>query len=457
MKRSIEFDKYAYTIKTAQAAGQTVCYRAYENLVYVENPVDTKYQTMNIYVPEIYYKDPERAPFALEEAPILFPNDVGGYMPGLPQKPGLTFRGTINATFYGLQKGYVVAAPGARGRGLTDSQGCYTGTAPACIVDLKAAIRYLRHNRGTVPGNVERIISNGTSAGGALSALLGSTGNHPDYEPYLEAMKAAKERDDIFAASCYCPITNLEHGDMAYEWEFCGLDRYTFREEPEREMTEAQKAFSEPEKALFLDYINGLKLKDPRRGELKLDDRGEGSFRDYISDFVLVSAQKELDQGRGLSGLPWLYIENGKAVGLDWKGYIQHRTRMKAAPAFDDVRLGTPENELFGNADIQYRHFTEFSLRHSQADGRMAEADRIKQMNPMNYVSDPKSTVCDYFRIWHGTIDRDTSLAISAVLTVSLQMQGKKVDYALPWEIPHAGDYDLEELFAWIEKICGMG
>ncbi len=22
-------------------------------------------------------------------------------------------------------------------------------------------------------------------------------------------------------------------------------------------------------------------------------------------------------------------------------------------------------------------------------------------------------------------------------------------------EMPHAGDYDLEELFAWIDKICG--
>ena len=99
-------------------------------------------------------------------------------------------------------------------------------TAPACIVDLKAAVRYLRHNKNIIPGNVEKIISNGTSAGGALSALLGSTGNHPDYESYLKELGAADERDDIFAASCYCPITNLENADKAYEWEFCGINDY---------------------------------------------------------------------------------------------------------------------------------------------------------------------------------------------------------------------------------------
>lgn len=51
-------------------------------------------------------------------------------------------------------------------------------------------------------------------------------------------------------------------------------------------------------------------------------------------------------------------------------------------------------------------------------------------------------------------IDRDTSLAISAMLTAVLREQGVKVDFAYPWGIPHAGDYDLDELFAWIDSIC---
>ncbi len=31
--------------------------------------------------------------------------------------------------------------------------------------------------------------------------------------------------------------------------------------------------------------------------------------------------------------------------------------------------------------------------------------------------------------------------------------QGKKVDFDLPWGIPHSGDYDLDDLFAWIDQI----
>lgn len=41
---------------------------------------------------------------------------------------------------------------------------------------MKAAIRYMRYNAGVVPGDVEKIITNGTSAGGALSALAGAAG-----------------------------------------------------------------------------------------------------------------------------------------------------------------------------------------------------------------------------------------------------------------------------------------
>ena len=52
----------------------------------------------------------------------------------------------------------------------------------------------------------------------ALASLLGATGNHPAYAPLLKVMGAADERDDVFSSVCYCPITDLDHADMAYEW-----------------------------------------------------------------------------------------------------------------------------------------------------------------------------------------------------------------------------------------------
>lgn len=62
-------------------------------------------------------------------------------------------------------------------------------------------MRYLKHNDAAMPGDANRIISNGTSAGGALSVLLGASANQPDDEPYPRALGAAEAPDDIFAVS----------------------------------------------------------------------------------------------------------------------------------------------------------------------------------------------------------------------------------------------------------------
>ncbi len=145
-----------------------------------------------------------------------------------------------SAVLVALSKGYIVASAGARGRTTSDKNGTFTGKAPAVIVDLKAAVRYLKFNDQVMPGDANKIISNGTSAGGALSVLLGATGNNPDYEPYLKALGAADATDNIFAVSAYCPITNLDNADKAYEWQFDGIYIYKKRGFP-RAPTRGQK------------------------------------------------------------------------------------------------------------------------------------------------------------------------------------------------------------------------
>ena len=55
-----------------------------------------------------------------------------------------------------------------------------------------------------------------------MSALLAVTGNNEDYIPYLKENGAfMEESDSVFAAQAYCPIVDLEHADLAYEWMFC--------------------------------------------------------------------------------------------------------------------------------------------------------------------------------------------------------------------------------------------
>lgn len=45
-----------------------------------------------------------------------------------------------------------------------------------------------------------------------------------------------------------------------------------------------------------------------------------------------------------------------------------------------------------------------------------------------------------------GTKDSDTSLAVSTILATELENKGSNVDFAMAWDIPHSGDYDLDEL-----------
>ncbi len=463
IQADIRFDQ-----KEMEQFGETIAYRSCENIPFVQHPFDDAFQRMSIYVPEAYFTEGgEINGYTKETAPVFFPNAVGGYMPGRQEGPGKDHMHDYpNTIFRAIQHGYVVVSPGVRGRGMKDAEGSLTGFAPAVILDLKAAVRFVKNHADKIPGNARRIISNGTSAGGAVSALLGASGNHPDYEKLLRDMGAEEGDDSIFAASCYCPITNLDHADMAYEWEFCGLNEYhkmkfippkpgeahpTF-EPDDGVMSEEQIRMSAQLKADFPAYLNSLELRDTDGSSLTLNEDGSGSFRDYVGKKVLASAQGQLDKGEDLSALDWLTIEDGRAVSMDFTRYTAFRTRMKTTPAFDDAKGKTPENELFGCADRPFRSFTAYGSAHSGAD--LAPADQIRMMNAMNYIEDQKADTAAYYRIRHGAVDRDTSLAVSAMLSVKLGNNKTDVDFAYPWGMPHRGDYDLDELFAWIDRIC---
>lgn len=461
---SLDFDPTHYTVKTFTLNGKEITYRAFEGIVYVAHPVDTKYQSMNFYVPEAYYSGQSIGGFTAQTAPIFLPNEVGGYMPGSPGVAGVDKRrGEPNSMIQALAKGFVVAAPGARGRTTKNDNGIFTGKAPAAIVDLKAAVRYLRKNDKIMPGDAEKIISNGTSAGGALSALLGATGNNPEFFPYLKAIGAADTRDDIFAVSAYCPITNLDHADMAHEWQLNQIHQYKSikismldfkmqRTETPGELTASQISTSNDLKKLFPAYVNSLSLTDKKGSKLELDADGNGSFKNYVKAQVIASAQKALDEGKNLSDLNWVTITNGKVTDINFDQYLSYAGRMKLPPAFDSLDASSGENNLFGTSTIANQHFTQFSKEHSTNNSSIADPAIVKLMNPMNYIGNKTSTSSQHWRIRHGTIDKDTSLAIPVILATRLSNAGYDVDLALPWNRPHSGDYDLDELFTWISN-----
>ncbi len=475
---SLTFDSKKYQTKTLTFEGKSFEVRAYENIVYVSNPVDTSYQKINIYIPEAYFQGKSINGYTAKSAPIFYPNKVGGYMPakpgttepdkmgmmpplngemppmdrGMPQRPS-----TVVAA---LANGYVVASAGARGRTTKDAKGNYTGKAPAGLVDLKAGIRYLKFNDQRMPGDANKIISNGTSAGGAMSALLGATGNNKDYEPYLKELGAAKAKDDVFAVSAYCPITNLDHSDMAYEWQFYGINTYKKGgpfgggNSQAQTLSQEQINVSEQLKKAFPAYVNSLQLKDKNGNILALDETGNGSFKELVKKYLIASAQKALDSGVNLADFKFFTFDDKTVKAIDFDAYLNYLGRQKTPPAFDALDVSAPENMLFGTKSIDKQHFTEYSLKNSTVNAIKADAKIIKMMNPMYYVGQPTTTTSKHWRIRHGEKDKDTGLAISIMLGTLLENKGYSVNLELPWETTHSGDYDLKELFQWVDELC---
>ena len=462
---SLDFAADKYTAKTAEVNGATIAYRAYEGIPYVSKPVEPDYQQINIYIPEAYYNGGSINGYTAQTAPIFLPNQIGGYMPASAGVPGASGFGPkkegADAMQTALAKGYIVASPGARGRTSAD------GKAPAAIIDLKAAVRYLKHNDANMAGDADKIISNGTSAGGALSILLGASGNAPDYEAALKILGAADAPDDIYAVSAYCPISILDHADSAYEWEFHGVNDYEKMDitmldyKVERKLVKgtldaAEQRVSDELKAQFPAYVNSLGLKNAQGEPLALNADGSGSFRDYVAAFIAAAANAELQKGADPAALqaenPWLTIDGKRVKNVDFAAYAKAMGRQKTPPAFDALDLSSGENQLFGDANQDTRHFTAYSAANSAVKGAgTADAATIKMMNPLSYLSE--KTVPQHWRIRVGTKDRDTSHAIAAILAAKLQNSGKNVDMAMPWGVPHSGDYDLDELFAWMDGV----
>jgi hypothetical protein len=250
---------------------------------YCANPVDLTYETMGIFVPGDYMNAKDNgdgtftceintsatvAGYTAETAPIVIPVETPGY--ASMKAPTDYVSGVADYT----NSGFVYVNAGCRGR----NEGAPTG-----ITDLKAAVKYIRYNEGNIAGSNERIFTFGMSGGGAQSALMGATGNSELYTPYLNAIGAVEGYSDEVAGSmCWCPITNLDYANEAYEWNL-GSSRTDLSED----MQNLSNSMAEE----FAKYINELGLKDENGNTLTLEDSENGiyqsgSYYDYIKSVV---------------------------------------------------------------------------------------------------------------------------------------------------------------------------
>ena len=266
-------------------------------LSYAATPADSSCETMGIFVPGAYFTGTDNGDgtwtctvkesgsagqYTALTAPLILPVNTPGYAAMAAPAGYGSSMGYGSISDY-TSAGMIVIFAGARGR---------DAGAPAGVTDFKAAIRYTRWNADLLPGDMDSIFSLGMSGGGAQSAIIGASGNSSLYDPYLKAIGAVMtESDAVKGSMCWCPITNLDIADEAYEWNMgntrSGLDS-------------EEQGYSDGMALAFAGYINSLGLKDGQGTVLVLAESGSGiwqggTYYEYIKSVIETSLEHFLE------------------------------------------------------------------------------------------------------------------------------------------------------------------
>ncbi len=446
-------------------------------LFYCSNPADETYEQMGIYVPSAYLSKNSDGSYSINSsgtcngytastAPIVLPVNTSGY--SAQSAPS----GTSSTAETYTDKGFIYLWPGCRGR---------NHGAPLGVTDLKAAVRYYRYlaAKGSVPGNTDLIFSFGHSGGGAQSAIFGASGNSSLFDSYLSAIGANTDyKDNIYGSMCWCPITNLDQADAAYEWNM-GLTR---------SVSGSDLSISKALAAEYATYVNAIGFKHPDSGEtltLSTTDDGyyqSGSYYEYIME-VINDAVSRYNSYNSASVSSYSTTD-ASALSSFASSY---KSATKGLGAFDDIDAkGQAENTLMGIsgtaghfdkflADIvedyasdYYSAFTsDLASTNVDAVGNTVET-RLMIYTPLYYLMSNStyydgggagsSDVAPYWRIRSGIKQGDTSLCTEANLALGLMAYSgvKDVDFETIWgqghtEAEDSGDAD-DNFIEWVES-----
>lgn len=282
---------------------------------YCTEPAALDYETLAVIVPGAYLTGTDNGDgsytctvnaegtvngFTAETAPMMMPVNTAGYS----AQAAATAYSYSSVSAY-LDAGYVYVYSGCRGRSNgynDDGTLAYASGAPWGVTDLKAAVRYLRLNHDSIPGDPERIFAFGHSGGGAQSAVLGASGDSALYFDYLASIGAAMYDEDgnyisdaICGAMCWCPITSLDYADEAYEWN---MGQYM--DTDTRADGTWTKALSQDLAACYGEYVGKLGLKDESGSDLTLEPSEDGiyasgSYYDYVLGQIETSLNNFLE------------------------------------------------------------------------------------------------------------------------------------------------------------------
>lgn len=272
-------------------------------------------------------------------APVILNTGAAGY--------GNSSNTTASFTY--AAEGYINVACGNRGKqdSYTNEAGetVYTGDAPSCLVDQKAAARFVKYNilLGNLPGSVDYWVSTGGSGGGAHAAMFAATSNNPDFYDYqieVGAVGVYRNADGSYCTTvtingeevelsdgawgcvAYSAITSLYEADMAMAFEYTLNSDYSFN-------TEFQKALAGFLSQEYMEYINGQNLT-VEEAKVGFDLDGDGALNSTVALTIEYDSEKYADtNGYGgtyldlylaefMENLQW-YVDNlDYADGWTW-------------------------------------------------------------------------------------------------------------------------------------------
>lgn len=412
--------------------------------------MDVAYQSLTLAVP----LEVDGLPVDTAGAPILLANAVAGYLPSSTSGAGVV---AAPLSLQALARGLVVVEPGLRGRGLVDGRRRPYGAAPAALVDLKAAVRWLRFNAGRVPGDPERIVATGSGAGGGLAALLAASGESSRFLTRLRDLGAADASDSVFACGAWGPVTDLDHADIAYEWCWGAL--------PLPEGATGDPALSAAIADAFPAYQQDLDLPAPDGSPLTADRLRAWLLDDHLIPAATRALKDMEEDARALylAQHPAILWDEGSAV-FDWDGYLAHVAarigrRVRPLPAFDRPDLTGEGNSLFAAATEPARSYTDAGLRRVTGDPAIRiEADLrqvVRMMNPMSFLIAGNRGRARRWWFRAGSLDTDCApVAVLNMAAASLR-RGDQVDLRFDWDSGPGALPGVADFLDWVDRITG--
>ena len=263
-------------------------------LTYCKSPATAAYESLGIFVPGAYFTAEangstysctvnEKAvvgAFTAATAPVLMPVNTGTLA---AQASPTTYDYEGLAPY--MEAGCIYVYAGFRGRsaGYDSASGTgelYPGGSPWPVVDLKAAVRYLRYNASVLPCDVSRVFVFGFAAGGGVSAVMGASGDATLFDPYLSSIGAITHdaqgvtvSDAIAGSASWCPVTSFDMADAAYEW--C---QGQYAAEGTRAEGTWTRLLSQDLAASYGAWVNEMDLRDSDDAQLTLDETETGTY-----------------------------------------------------------------------------------------------------------------------------------------------------------------------------------